>query len=345
MTNIAQHIRIFEAGPTDDFVTKRANCVTSLSDAFRKKKSWADLIGLANDIASIFAPHAKLSDALATQVADAISKESPSFDKGERPEEIQVCAALGVLTWLENTTNSAGQPSRADIVGMALWSALSFQKASSNAKLEKLRQELVEVARRLVLTSAESSRLRTKFPETAFALAEGDQAPQIDKKIGDTIGKSIEALRVNAALDREEIDVLWWTLSDWSKISNQRYSAMGAEQAILVGTVELVKLLKRLPTDAHRHLVMRHVINTAQKRDLPGFLGELGDTRSIVGGAYQGNALIGANLHVFPLLTALNAQDPKPSGGRISRTLDEWGACVLLEAGLVHLSTLPALIS
>lgn len=345
MTNIAHHIRIFEASPTDDYVTKRMAVVSALADNFKKRQSYADLFALASDIAIVFSPRAHLSDAIAMQVANAISKESPSFDKDERQEEINVCAALGGLSWLASAGNSAGIPSRADIFAMAAWSALSFQKASTHAKLEALRQELIEVARELVLGSAETARQRTNVVDAAFSLADGEQAPQVEKKIRDTVVKAINALRVNAALDREEIDVLWWALGDWSTTRGKRFSELSAEEAILAGAVELTKLLKRLPADVHRHLMMRHVANTAQKRDLPGFLEKLGDTRGIVAAAFQGNALLGPNPHVFPLLSALSSQDHKASGVKISRSLDEWGARALLEAGMLHLSTLPTLIS
>jgi hypothetical protein len=345
MTNIAHHIRIFEPSPTDDYVTKRVTVVSAVADNFKKRRSYGDLFALANDIATVFSPRAHLTGAIAVQVADVISKESPSFDKDERQEEVDVCAALGGLNWLEGASNSAGNPSSADVFAMALWSALSFQKASTNAKLEKLRQELIKVARELVLGSAETARQRTNVVDSAFSLAEGDQAAQIEKKIKDTVVKAVNALRVNAALDREEIDVLWWALDDWSTTGRKRYSDLGAEEAILAGAVELTKLLKRLPADMHRHLVMRHVANTAQKRDLPGFLEKLGDTRGVVAVAFQGNALLDSNPHVFPLLSALGSQDRKSSGEKISRNLDEWGARALLEAGMVHLSTLPTLIS
>src|SRR4029077_20925116 len=99
MTNIAAHIRIFEASPNDDFVTKRMTVISTLADAFKKRQSYSELIGLANDIASVFSPRACLSDGLTSLVADTISKESPSFAKDERTEEINGLAALGCLSW------------------------------------------------------------------------------------------------------------------------------------------------------------------------------------------------------------------------------------------------------
>ena len=110
MSNIAAHIRIFEASPTDDFVTKRVAVISALTDSFKKRSSYADLAGLANDIAAIFSPRAKLSDALTDQVAEAVSKESAAFDKDERTEEIAVLAALGALSWLAGVGKSADSP-------------------------------------------------------------------------------------------------------------------------------------------------------------------------------------------------------------------------------------------
>ena len=190
---------------------------------------------------------------------------------------------------------------------------------------------MIEAARALVLASAENARQRKPVAEASVSLNDDETPSQIEKKLTPGVVKVVNALRTNAALDREEIDVLWWSLSDWSETCGERFSGLAPEGAALVGGLELAGLLKRLPADAHRHLMLRHVANVAQKRDLASFLEKTGKARASVAAKYKGNAMMEQNSHVFPLLNAASGHDHKPTGAKASRTLDEWGARALLE--------------
>ena len=83
--------------------------------------------------------------------------------------------------------------------------------------------------------------------------------------------KTISPLIANAALDREEIDLLWWTLSDWSDTLNLKISQLPHGAALMVSALEVVQKLRRLPSTAHAHIARRHVqverISNSELRD------------------------------------------------------------------------------
>ena len=148
------------------------------------------------------APKGRLPDALASQVETALKDASPSFVMEGHLLEARVCALLGAVSYLASAAPGGGAASRSEVMALGLWSALSFQKPLAEAKLEKLRIDLLSLARDLALEAAENSRHRAPVPDGAFAPAEADGWAGIEKKWKSGPLNSLDGLRLNAALDR-----------------------------------------------------------------------------------------------------------------------------------------------
>jgi hypothetical protein len=344
MTDIASYIRIFEASPSDDFVEKRQTAITALADSYRKRSAFVDIIGLAEGLAGALAARGKLPDALAGQVEAALKEASPSFVLEESPLEAKVCAVLAAVEYLEPIAPSSGAASRADILALGLWSALSFQKPLTDPKLDKLRAELLGIARNLAARTAENCRLRVAVPDGAFAPPEAEAWAGIEKKWKAGPLKTLDALRLNAALDREEIDVLWWVLGDWSQLYKKKLSAMPPRLAPLAAAWELTQQLKRIPAEAHKQLIQRLVGDGAAEA-LSALIKSLGDDRLPLAGLLAGDAMIVNHPHAFPLLNGLLDTGFKVAGDKEARGPDEWASRALLECGLLRATKLPVPIS
>lgn len=344
MTEIASHIRIFEASPTDEFVEKRQAAIGAMAAQFKERKTFVEILELADGLAAAIAPKGKLPNGLESQVAEALKSASPSFILEGHQLEARVCALLGAVSYLASVSPSGGATSRSDVLALGLWSALSFQKPLSEAKLEKLRVELLDLAHGLAVKAAENSRQRALVPDGAFAPAEADGWAGIEKKWTTGPLKILDALRLNAALDREEIDVLWWVLADWSAVYQEKLSSMDPRLSPLVASWEIVQLLKRMPAEAHMHLVLR-LVRDGNKEDLIDLITELGDKRIALAQQIAGNAIAASCPHVFPLLNALTNPASKIAGDKEARGPVDWASRALLEFGLLRVTKLPALIS
>ena len=235
-----------------------------------------------------------------------------------------MCALLGAVTYLESVAPSADAASRSDVLALGLWSALSFQKPLGETKMERLRVELLDLARNLALKTAEKSRERLPVPNGAFAPPEAESWAGIEKTWKAGPQETLSALRRNAALDREEIDVLWWVLADWSAVYNEKLSAMDNRLSPLVASWELTQLLKRMPAEAHKHLVLR-LVQDDDQRSLTKYVTELGDKRVALAQQIARNGIVADCPHVFPLLSALNSRASKIPGDKQSRGLADWG--------------------
>jgi hypothetical protein len=108
MTDIASHIRIFEASPTDDFVEKRQAAIGAVAEQFKNRTTFVDILGLAEDLAAAAAPEGKLPDGLASEVEAALKGASLSFVLEGHELEARVCALLGAVSYLASVKPGGG---------------------------------------------------------------------------------------------------------------------------------------------------------------------------------------------------------------------------------------------
>ena len=79
MTDLALHIRIFEASPTDDFFQKRRAAIGAITAKFKTLRALDKILGLADALAAAVAPGGKLRNDLASQIESALKDASPTF--------------------------------------------------------------------------------------------------------------------------------------------------------------------------------------------------------------------------------------------------------------------------
>jgi hypothetical protein len=340
MIDIATHVRIFEASPTDDFVQKRQSAITALSRQFQERKTFSDILELADGLAAALAHKGRPPDWLSVQVATALKDVSTSFVMEGHELEARVCALLAAATYLASAVPGDALTSRSDVLALGLWSALSFQKSLAHVKLEKLRADLVGLARELATNAAERSRTRAHVPDATFTLVEAEGLAGLDRKLKAGPLKTLEALKLNAELDREEIDVLWWVLGDWSAIYGGKFSSMDEHLSPLVASFEIAQLLKRVPGEAHKNLILR-LVQGGGDENLATLIAKLSNKHAALAAQIRTNSLVSSCPHVFPLLNALIDPAFKIDGSKEIRSPTDWACRALLEFGLLRSINLP----
>ena len=317
MSDIAKYIRIFKTDPDDDFVVKRATALNAIVSKLSETNTFDGLMTLALTVTdSIYNPES-LDGEISSDIEQAVKAESPSFLADGNELQIAVMAAVGVLEIISEADPSSGQASKADYLALAIWSGLSFNKPLSETKIEHLRQELISKSRDLFLSSAEKSRQRLS-------------ASRITIKI----------LSANAALDREELDILWWVLGDWSNLAKARLSMLSECSASIIAAFEVASRLRRIPAEAHRQLSMRYIRDDASFR-LEEVIVGLGDEVNPLSEAYQDEALVHDNPGILPLMNAIVQGKEAMNGMHTSLSVTDWTTRALIEGALVQLSKLP----
>lgn len=330
--NLAQHMRISGLQVLDDDVNSRRQAANDLKTKWLKTTKLDALFKRAEEIAIAIGSEGAPPQNLCVEVETAVQVHASAFLSSERPTDVGVCVAAAFAGMLESGLKAEGWTS-VNLVATALWSALAFRAPLQDSKREALRVEILNAARDRSMQAAEEARERSEVADFAeFTVAEDDaQTKTAFKKATDA---TIKALRRNAALDREEIDFLWWTLVSRSRILKRPFAKIDEPVRLVAAGIEAARYLRRLPCDVHRELVMRHVDDNP-KTDLPGLLASIGEDRAHLVDELAKDARITANPGVFPLLHALVSGQAGAVGSAEQRSSSEWGARALLEASLL----------
>lgn len=332
MSIMAKHSQIIWAQPTDADVAARNKAVATLRTLLTEL-STRGAIGTAGAIADSFAG-AHLPEPLASKVQTAISDESPAFVLAGNELQGTVCLVVAALASVRERAVERTAWSNVDAMAAALWSALTFQNQVDNTKVEELRQELIAACRDRVTAVAKQARARHEVPDVGtLTIPEADPASaRANTAYRKATAPVIAALKTNQELDREEIDFLWWVITDYSEILGCPLDAREAAPRAVTAGIEGAKMLRRLPGDGYRHAVLRRIGRT-DEISLAALIAAVGDDRAPLGQAFVGSWSTEIPT-VFPLLSTLAATGEVEG---TAATLDArgWGARALLEASIV----------
>lgn len=325
MLDIAPHVRIFEASPTDDFVVKRQAAIKEIAGKFTKPNTVERLLSVANAVVLASNVGGKLPPDIGNEVVTSITKVSPSFVAEGHDLELSTCAMLAVITAILDGAKS-GMLTNTDYLAVGIWSGMSWQPGSRNGGFEKLRKILLDLSRDHVLKAAAEARVRAQ-PAKPVDLAD-DNA-----NLGPVVynlRSAINTLVANAAVDREEIDLLWWSISGWSDLLGIKYADAKPHTAAVALGLDAAKRLRRMPVELHKALVLRRVPQ-GESVTLTQLAKNLGEDRSILGERFGTAKLITDNTQVFPLLNLLASGSAKGTG-KASLSMSDLASRALLEA-------------
>lgn len=337
MQNFAQHMRIVGMGVTDNEVDTRKAAAQELTAAWQKGRDIPVVLADAVDVADALSGSGTASERLGAEVQRLVQDQgASSFLYEERPLEVGVVAGVAAAAVV---AKPSGNWTVGEILAAALWSALSFQAPVGDTKREALRREVLDAAAERSRQSAELARERAPvadFSDLAItAAAEGG-------KITSTFAKAtkgpVDAFRRNAALDREEVDFLWWALLGRSRLLKRPLAGLPEAVGVVAAGIEAAAHLRRFPCDVHHDLVLR-TLQDDPELDLAELHDAIGDDRTVLGRDFAGGH-VASFPKVFPLLHSLATGQTGIEGHAIKRRASEWGARALLEAGfnriLVH---------
>lgn len=332
MDNLPVHVRITTLAPTNEDVNARRAAIATLSDAWGKIKSVQSIVEKAEMIADSLGGDGTPYEDLGLEVQEALQEHASAFLHEDSPLDVGLCAGMASLSVLEPEPSESGW-TIADIYSNALWSALAFQPILTEEKREKLRREVLDRAQRRSSRSADLARSRSKVPdfsELIVTVAEAPAKPSTSFK--KTTGATIDALRRNAALDREEFDFLWWVQLSRSRLLDKPLTALDEPVRLVASGIEAAGHLRRLPAEVHYDLVLR-TVDADPELNLEELLGAIGDGTARLTASFD-TARAKKYASVFPLLNALATGETDVAGGEVKRRASEWGGRALLEAAL-----------
>ena len=334
MDNLPLHMRISALTPSNEDVDARRATIGELSAAWIEVTNVNAILAKAGMVADALGGNGMPHQDLGTEVQGVLQKHASAFLYEEKPLDVGICAGMAVMSFLRGNPSTDGWTT-VDVYSNALWAALSFQPALEAEKREKLRREVLTAARAHSQASAEKVRYRIDVPDLAeleVTIAEGAKPTTNFKK---ATAATIEALRRNAALDREEIDFLWWVQLNRSRLLGRAATAMKEPLRLVALAIEAATHLRRLPADLHYELVLR-TVDKDPELDLKELTKVIGEDRAKLVGAFDADRAA-RHPSVFPLLNALIIGQIDVAGAGQKRKASDWAAQALLEAGLCRM--------
>ena len=208
MKTLAYHMRITGLHVSNEDVDARKAAVAALKTAWPKKNTVDFIFAKAAEIANALGGDGTPCEMLGKEVETAVQKKASAFLYAQRPLEVGIVAGMVANEIMAMPSNASGW-SFADVLAVALWSALGFQPPLADEKREELRMSVLLAARDRSMAGAEVGRKRAVVPDFGtFSFTAGEEE-KLGKTIQEAASATIEALRRNSALDREELEFLW----------------------------------------------------------------------------------------------------------------------------------------
>lgn len=334
MENLSLHMRISAVAVSDDDVNSRRSAATTLAASWKKENNVSKIISKAVDVASALSGDGHPSSALGIEVQGVIQKKSSSYLFEERPLDVGVCAGMAMVSML------SGEPGRdgwtiLDIYANALQLALAYQPVLEDVRRENLRREVLTVATNWCDAASEKARERIDVPDPAEVEITVEEEGKTTHNIKEAMKSTVSSLRRNAALDREELDFLWWAQLNRSRLLKTQLSNISEPLRIVATGIEAATLLRRFPCEVHRELVLR-TLDLDPELDALSLLEAIGEERTLLGEVLNVPQILSYPT-VFPLLSALRNNEAPGQGAAVKRRVSEWGVRALSEAGFAKM--------
>jgi hypothetical protein len=214
---------------------------------------------------------------LVATVVTAIREQQPAFpqDLDENKLDLRVCCALAVGNLLDASRASENDPLIQEAAALGI-AGLAYRRPVGDRYLDLMLSDLASLAISAQNRAAEARRNREQAVSYINAIDEAAaDIPTLAKDVKKHLRNAVEALDRNATLDREELDVLWWTYNGYCEVLNQPYLRLSASLCALCCGAELAGMIAYPPPPRIRHLLSRVLHYGRDKRDLsPSPLGD-----------------------------------------------------------------------
>ncbi len=261
LTKAFEWCRIVNPQPSTQTVDHRIAAATTIIDALDEEDDWDLMLGCTVGVVAGFDSNFTSDSPVVQTIVSAIRKHDSAFpqDLLENALELRACAGIALGELLIRGSETA-PPQDALSVASALRSGLGVRPPHDGKHLRRLLDELEVVASKVLTNGSRANRRRISTFDTLFAKIK-EQAPENLPTLWEVAVKplrsAIEEIVQQSAIDREEINILWWMFAGPSTSTGQSIAELPAGSAVLYCGAELGSrcLLPVLPN--HESMVRR----------------------------------------------------------------------------------------
>jgi hypothetical protein len=236
-------VRLVHPAPTDEMITQRKSIITGLLSKFDTEKDVSQACRMVTAAVAGLTPGNPIDTAFAESLVASTREHQPAFpaDLTENALDLQLSALLVVGEILvRNPGKTRWTAPRALISEMAI-SAHQLRPIVSGQHLGSIQSEVMAQAKVVLSRAAEKARERPEISlEQLSAIpAEGDAAV-LWNALKPILIKELTSIGRAAAVDRDELEVLWWIYNAYSSLFAKPLSELSAFEVGLAAATELV---------------------------------------------------------------------------------------------------------
>ena len=265
----AEWYRVVNPRPDDETIKKRKLAVTELIERLSAADDYQLLVACAAGVANGFESGFNQDSPLVQAVFECISSHQPAFigDLSENALEYRVCCAIALGEILTRDEAEGEVPQEdAQLAGSLVVSAMGMRSKVTKRYLQIVLQDLEDIAFSALERAAAARRQRQGLNLQGLDNLEvpGD-IPTFWQNLLPQLKACIKNLEQNAAMDREELDVLWWLYNGFSETVDQPLIALAPGAAALCCAAEVVNRVISPPLETVRQMVL-HASEKGRKK-------------------------------------------------------------------------------
>jgi GTPase-associated system helical domain len=324
--------RIVHPTPDNDFVSKRTSVVQKLVEELPKNLDL--LLDCACAAATGIKPRFTQESELVGMLIDAVRAVQPAFPQAlaENEVDLRVVCALTVGELADQALKAkAGPSANTRLVSAVVCAGLLNKPAAGPKHLQTMLRELVGVCAAANDRGAELRRNRPSIRQSVQGLTETADPAAIGKETRTALIGIAQAADRNAAIDREEVDTLWWAFNAFSRTAGQPFAELSVGDAAIRAGHELANLVL-LPPQPSTKLLARRVLATSrdpkalEQHALRDMIGHCTDSTAAAISPTNSQVadLVRLNPTIFPFSWVFQRAKESSSAPALEKKLTSW---------------------
>jgi hypothetical protein len=270
-------LKVVNSKPDDEVVRKRKLACQDLINKIDGAEGINLLVecsaGAVDGFGTMFTKDSEAVSAITSSIID----HQPAFpsDLSKNALELRVCAmiALGEIMTREA---SAGEAPGDDAVlsSLLLISGAGLRPKVQERHLKTALDELTKAARVTAGRAAAAQRRREDLnfkpliEVTDSAVTDVDEAATVLKELGPALQKLFEQVEEQAAMDREEIQILSWLYNNYADTVCEPISDLDPFEAAVCCGIEVAGMVRMPPIEGIRQMVADAAVRNRKSKEL-----------------------------------------------------------------------------
>jgi hypothetical protein len=243
LSNAFEWERLTHPTPTDEMVARRKAIVCSVLATFDSDQDVGAVLRLVSAALTGLSPAIAADVEYGKVLTEATKGHHEAFPSllSENALDLQLtaCLAVGeVLTRPESKGIWRELPTA--VAGVCL-STAGLMPVVTGLHLQSVHSSLLAASRELIARTAKIVRKRLGFNSTTLdEISPAGDVASFWGQLKPILATSFETLSLESAIDREELEVLWWLYNRESVTFEKKLSDMGAYDVAFAASIELV---------------------------------------------------------------------------------------------------------